>query len=218
MMIPAPKFWTDGGTIFKGYKPGSKLYKCPHCNDFVWLYILAEIFQEKKLGDKTYKGAKTPIYVSDEEAVKYVTDNTVERSAELFIREEAWRSDNDKFRELEEKVLAGQFALTPDQQTNMKALLSLLDENNPSQRLIKGEIYRQSSMFNECIELLSKPMESKGYMKAAEHIIGLAKQSKTYVTLIDIDIKQITLDPKPSDKIKIFTPVLPRPVQRNKAN
>lgn len=84
---------------------------------------------------------------------------------ELYIRLKIWRAYNDEYRYCEDELLVmrDKFNIERDNfkyldsteyQSNCLALLSLLNQNNPKERILLAELYRNLGNFKECMELI----------------------------------------------------------------
>ena len=84
---------------------------------------------------------------------------------ELYIRLKIWRAYNDEYRYSEDElfVMCNKFNIdhinckfldSKEYQSNCLALLSLLNKNNPKERILLAELYRNLGNFKECMELI----------------------------------------------------------------
>ena len=64
-----------------------------------------------------------------------------------YIRIRAWWSFNDAYR----RRAAEDFRVPPDQETNLRRLLQLLDTNHPEKSIMKAEILRELGEFDPCL-------------------------------------------------------------------
>lgn len=87
---------------------------------------------------------------------------------ELSIRLRIWRIFNNEVRpyadlHLEHISAIGNLLDSKEYQSNCLALLSLLNKNNPQERIVLAELNRNLGNFTECMELIPKS-ERNGYM------------------------------------------------------
>jgi hypothetical protein len=97
---------------------------------------------------------------------------------EYVIRSMAWRSYNDAFRGRVHPT----HSLTPDQEANLARLLELLGSDDSGELLMKAEILRELGRFDECLELLTRPVDD-GYLPLAKTVARLAQCKKRGVAL-----------------------------------
>ena len=94
----------------------------------------------------------------------------------------AWWCMNDTVR-YEEVAKRSEVAYSKDQEDNILRLYELLDEEDPNQRLMKAEIARERSMFDEALSLLEYKFP-QGLDKVVNFIRDLCKAHSAVVAEI----------------------------------
>ncbi len=99
---------------------------------------------------------------------------------EKYIRIRAWWSFNDAYR----RRAAEDFRVPPDQETNLRRLLQLLDTNHPDESIMKAEILRELGEFDPCLQVLDRNFDEE-YIKTSDIIKTFAKSGRRQVERIE---------------------------------
>ena len=182
-------FWTDGKMDASMLPSRPLLVKCPKCGALLWIDEIT------KLGEqwKTYYGypdegrewtnSVATLLPSEAEYLSLLAEGALPDKKERHLRFQVWWAANDPARN-DQGVFEG---FSPAQEKNLAALLDLMDETDPDQRLTKAEILRELKRFDECIKLLEKPFDDEDYATQAEFIRLMAEQKKWIVLKIIFD-------------------------------
>jgi hypothetical protein len=160
-------YWTDGKREAKMLPDHPWLAKCPACQGLFWV---DEAF-EMDIGFDAAKGKQQVLALSEKELLRFLAGPALPRDKELYVRVSAWRRANDAWRRNPNATPA----FSKDQEQNLKALSDMLDEKEPNQRMLKAEIARELGEFDECLGLLSHPID-EGYGYAVGVIKKLAEE------------------------------------------
>jgi hypothetical protein len=156
--------WTDGIIQYPMFLTDPDVLKCYKCCSFFWFEDRLEI----------NAGQPTELYFKLSKMSDEMKDLTVEeyyesirselcasKEIEKRLRLDAWRRWNDTLRGCGDYTLFS----VPDRiehwKENLLNLLSLLDEHNEKECLIKAEIYRNLKEYQKSKELLSKKFSNQ---------------------------------------------------------
>jgi len=167
--------WTDGEYFAMMLPNPPALVKCPHCNELLWiaeLELLGDKGDNHSFEDRKMTGNRKKEFVGSlpyntpgaEDYFAMLKKGVSGRAKVFYLRLRSWRAGNDVRRESAE--CPGMFKkpeggtnppLSNDEIENMLALADLLSEKKHSERLLKAEIMRELSRFDQALVLLSKP-------------------------------------------------------------
>ena len=178
------RFWTDGKMLAPMLPDRPWLVKCSKCGNLIWVDE-AEELGERSVWDenKKWPDAAHPSLPSETEILNLLASAKLSNNKELYARRISWWSANDTVR-----MNAGSKAdLSSAQKENMQALANLLDEQEPDQRIMKAEIYRELGKFKDCIKLLEIPFKEDHYTEISTFILKLAEKNISIVREIKED-------------------------------
>jgi hypothetical protein len=167
-------YWTDGKREAKMLPDHPWLVKCPVCSRLFWVDEAVEVDS----GFDAAIGKQQVLAPSGKEMLEFLSGPALSADKELYLRMRAWRSANDAWRWNPNATPE----FSKDQVQNLKALSDMLDEKEPNQRILKAEIARELGEFDECLGLLSHPLDERyGYAvgfikKLAEEKVRPVKQ------------------------------------------
>lgn len=157
------KFYTDGRRYAPMLPEHPWLAKCPSCGGLFWI----DETEKVDIGFDAAKGkpqVKTP---SEKEMSDFLTGPALPKDKEIYLRMRVWWAANDVWRWIPNPKTA----FSKEQVKNLKALVALLDESEPGQRILKAEIARELGRFDECLRLLAYQFE-EGY----EYVVGFIRK------------------------------------------
>ncbi len=140
-------FWTDGKREAKMLPDHPALVKCPACSRLFWV----EEAKEVDSGFDAAKGKPQVMAPTGQELLGYLADQTLPKDKEAYLRIHVWWAANDAWR----RMPNSKPAFSKDQVKNLDALSALLDESEPGERILKAEIARELTRFDDCLLLLS---------------------------------------------------------------
>jgi hypothetical protein len=161
-------YWTDGKREAKMLPNHPWLAKCPACSGLFWIDESVEVDSGFDAG----KGKQQVLAPSGKEMLEFLSGPALPIDKELYVRVSAWRSANDAWRRVPNATLA----FSKDQVQNLNALSEMLEEAEPNQRILKAEIARELGEFDECLSLLSHPLDER-YGHAVGFIKKLAEKN-----------------------------------------
>jgi hypothetical protein len=140
----------------------SPIVKCPKCARLFWLakakqLATIEIYTEESEAQKWEKTPQ-PLEASEQELLAIPRAAKLTRDEQMTVCRRAWWLANDRIRN-------NGSATKPDfsaaQVRNLQRLSSLLNEQEPGERICKAEIARELGQFPECKRLLSEKLPMK---------------------------------------------------------
>ena len=152
-------FWSDGVKVFPMILSYPDVIQCKMCYSFFWFQDKLEIniSEFTKLGYKIARGADHVKKLSVNQYYEAIESNFCKTpDVEKKLRISAWRRWNDMLRGNGDMSVFS----TPDRQflwkDNLNKLLNFLDDDVEIDCLIKGEILRNLSRFEEAKDILYK--------------------------------------------------------------
>ena len=171
------RFWTDGKRDAPMLPDEPWLVKCQHCGALVWIDEQQEvgIVDGRLPRQDSFKDALPYDTPSPDDYFAFLQKGVSDSEKEQYVRLRAWWAGNDTRRDGE--------AVTPlsdDEIANLDAYAALLDESDENDLIIKAEIMRELSQYDDALALLSTPFrEQLNY--AAAIIRNLAVQKIPFV-------------------------------------
>ena len=133
------------------------------------------------LNQDPFKDALPYVAPSANDYFIFLQKRVCDSEQERYLRLRAWWAGNDARRDGEEPS-----PLSDDEIANLDAYAALLDESDENDRIIKAEIMRELSQYDDAITLLSTPFrEQLAY--AATNIRNLSVQRIPFVREIFFD-------------------------------
>ena len=176
-----PKLWSDGKRIAPMLPEFPSLVLCKKCNHFYWIKDAKEV---EKVNEFVLIEADDQPENEKWKNINYVEFPTFHQyikaletiSEERFLRMNMWWSFNDYIR------IGHENKITPDMQKlnteNLILLLTLLNEANENDLLMKAEVLRNLGRFEESRHLLNK-VESPDLIEVKEKFLAeINKQNK----------------------------------------
>jgi len=156
------------------------LIKCPHCTALVWMDEQEQVAEIKPLGAtwelaERFTDARSAPEPTLAEYTAFLSAGIGEKEKERYVRLRVWWAGNDARRD------GGQDTpLTDMEAANLRAFVSLLDETNDNDRVMKAEALRELGMFADAEALLESRFE-EGLMQAVGFIRSLNQERSTAV-------------------------------------
>lgn len=168
------QYWTDGKCEAPMLPENPWLRKHPATGELFWRTECEEIAEEDPWGAEYAEVpfAETPSLADYQSLLDAGLTDTPKK--ERYVRTHAWWAANDGVRH------GGEAIRTEEDIENLKALAALLDEQDPNQRLMAAEVWRELGSFDRCADLLHFDFPQE-YQKAVELIRALAADGKTKV-------------------------------------
>lgn len=167
-------YWTDGKCEAPMLPENPWLRKHPATGELFWRNECEEIAEEDPWGEEYAEVpfAETPSLSDYRSALKAGLADTLKK--ERYLRTHAWWAANDEVRH------GGETTRTEEDIENLKALAALLDQQDPNQRLMVAEVWRELGAFDPCRKLLQFDFP-QDYQKAVERIRALQADEDTKV-------------------------------------
>jgi hypothetical protein len=167
-------FWTDGKREAPMLPDQPWLRKSPLENVMFWSDECEEVGKEPVLGNKG-DDLKFAVEPSEEDYFLALNEGIAKtEQQEFYLRMRLWWSGNDFIRKKERE------SLTMPHLHNLRVFLALLKDEDDNQRLIKAEVLRELSQFEEALALLQSNFP-EGYARAVAKIQQLAQQGEARV-------------------------------------
>jgi len=186
--------WTDGKVVAPGLPQQPALTKCRCCGHYFWVRdakVVGEIGPGGDSADEVPDAWKNAESVKglDERAYLEAIGAGVARDKEqeVALRIYAWWAGNDPVRgEGESGGLQPSVPVrSPAATANLERLFGLLDEQDPSEQLMKAELARELGRFDEAMQLLDCDFPGE-YAQAADFIRRLAREKDAAVREIPL--------------------------------
>jgi hypothetical protein len=164
------------------------LVKCPACKILFWVDNAKKLAELEPLATIKKEFSEALVYENLTEAdyLAFLLNNDISKKKEEYVRIRAWWCMNDSLRYEKDTGQTGA-VFSREQENNMSRLYEILDEKDPNQRLMKAEIARERSMFDEAMSLLEYKFP-EGFHKAASIIKELCKSHNAVVAEIKYDL------------------------------
>jgi len=180
------RFWTDGKRDAPMLPDEPWLVKCPHCNTLVWIDEQKKVGEFDPWGSNTRDGdnfpdarpASTPTL---QDYASFLEAGVSDKEKERYVRVRAWWAGNDLRRETGQPTPLDSF----DTQ-NLRALVTLLDESDENDRIMKAEALRELGDFEAAEKLLASEF-SDDLLQAVSIIRDL--NQKRIATVAEIKIE-----------------------------
>ena len=174
------RYWTDGKRDAPMLPEEPWLIKCPHCDTFLWIDDLTQVGEIEHWyseGNDTDKFADviSAVKPSCLDYAYFNMDTVSDPQKERYVRLQTWWAFNDCRRKSEEIPFSSM------EIENLCAFITLLDENDETDRIMKAEAYRELGEFAVAEKLLAMPFGNE-FEEAAGFIRNLNKHRITSVT------------------------------------
>ncbi len=172
-------FWTDGKRDAPMLPDQPWLVICPHCQALIWIDEQAELGEVEPFSDSgIYKGAKSYSVPELQDYFSALKISNLSKNKERYLRLRAWWSGNDERRGSGIKQ-----NLSDDEKENLQALDKMLDTPDDNDRLMKAEIKRELSQFEEAEAILRESFDSE-FSQAVSIISELVQRREPFVAEI----------------------------------
>jgi hypothetical protein len=176
-------FWTDGKREAPMLPDEPWLVMCPHCHAPLWIDELEELGEVEPFGE-----TNSEFHNATEYEVPVLNDYFTALKQELtsfdkerYLRLRTWWAGNDARR-----TNIGRIPISSQEESNLIALLQILDESIDNDLVMKAEIMRELSRFEEAETLLAKPMDGM-ISQVATFIKNLASDKDPIVRKIEFN-------------------------------
>lgn len=149
-------FWTDGKRDAPMLPDSPWLVKCPHCGELLWIDELEQVGEVDFMnGEEGFSSAKSYRYPSSKDYYAILNSDGLDDDKRRYLRVRAWWLKNDAVRKGKTSKMTG------TDKKNLLSLLSLLDESNQNDQLMRCEIFRELGEFEKAAEALSGDFDSE---------------------------------------------------------
>ena len=180
------RFWTDGKRHAPMLPDQPLLVRCPHCSSLVW------IGEQEKLGEHSpslfddaerfrFPNALPASTPNLDEYLAVLQGGVDDLDKERYLRLCAWWAGNDCRRDEDTSA-----QLDSLEAANLRALITLLDESDQIDRLIKAEALRELGEFTDAGNLLSMDFDNS-LVRVVDFIRKLNEMKVAKVTEVKFD-------------------------------
>ena len=175
------RFWTDGKRDAPMLPEEPWLIKCPHCDALIWIDNLKQVGEIGCLWNsegsdvETFTNVYFAVFPSLKDYRYFNIANIGNPQKERYVRLQTWWTFNDCRRKSEELPFSSMDF------ENLRAFITLLDENDDTDRIMKAEAHRELGEFEKAEKFLAMPFGDE-LKDAAGFIRNLNKQRITSVT------------------------------------
>lgn len=157
------------------------LVKCPHCSYLVWIEEQNQVGEVEHFGlleecggrFKEARSVSTPTFA---EYTDFLAEDVRDKKKERYARLRTWWAGNDA-RRADGKVPP----MSELEAANLRSLVTLLNEIDDTDRIMKAEAMRELGMF-ESAEALLSTLHDSGLKQAVEIICRLNKMRSVAVS------------------------------------
>ncbi|MFZ4791913.1 MAG: ribosomal protein L7/L12 [Candidatus Competibacteraceae bacterium] len=192
------KFWTDGKREAPMLPDQPWLVLCPYCHAPLWINELQQL-GESNLWCELNGNFRDALHYDLPSLDDYfaLLEQGVDKSGkEQYLRLRAWWAGNDLRRNQETDI-----PMSAREASNLAVFATMLDESDADERVIKAEVMRELSCFDEASELLARAADEP----AMEIIKSLIAKSDPYVRQIHFNET-----PTPKAPVRQFNVVMTR--------
>lgn len=174
---------------------------CPSCKHMFWISKLKEIEMCEWFGNPEYKFSHVDkaefltIYELQDALSQVVYENQDE---EIMIRLQLWRGFNDRIRNKKDLFFTDEDQIIWVE--NIQYLLNLLDYNNPNEKIMIAELYRNLGNFDKSLEIIES-MDNYEFEWLKQEFYREIKNENTFVFRFKVRIQpKISIPPNISPK------------------
>ena len=155
------RFWTDGKRSAPMLPDQPWLVKCQHCDTLIWIdeqRQAGEIYPRglKSCETDRFTDARPASTPTLQDYTGFLAAGISDKRKERYIRLRIWWAGNDHRRE------SGQSALLDSIETeNLRAFVTLLDEAEVNDRIMKAEALRELGEFADAQKLLATKFDDE---------------------------------------------------------
>jgi len=151
------RYWTDGKEDAPFLPDLPPLIKCQHCDTLVWIEEQRQVGKIKPCG-KTRKfadarPASTPTF---QDYVGFLGVGVDDKVKERYVRLRTWWAGNDSRRESSQPTPLDSF-----ETQNLRVFVTLLDEAEDDDRIVKAEALRELGEYADAEKLLATEFEDE---------------------------------------------------------
>lgn len=152
------KYWTDGYRDAPMNPDRDWLVVCPHCKSAVWIddQSLVTVLRRPGPDQDVYPQARLGLRPQHQDYMQYIESaSNLCPDRESYLRLRAWWSGNDSRRSSKRA-----YPLSIAEKSNLRALIDLLDTDEPSDRIFVAEAFRELGEHDEALCVLSMSFPS----------------------------------------------------------
>ena len=180
------KFWTDGKMEAPMLPEIPIITKCGKCNSIFWIKDAEKIGEISPFAEAMEDAEVPPEWRNSQRISKLDKTSLIEAlnteiakssKDEKYLRVRLWWGINDEIRKGLQNIPEKD---KPVFKENLEKLISLLGDEDPQERVMKAEAYREMGVFDQVSPLLQELPEK--FQRAAEKIKNLSEQNKIIVS------------------------------------
>ncbi len=137
----------------------SRLVKCPHCGSLIWIDEQTKIGETEPWGSDAeerdrFPDARSASTPTPQEYATFLKKSVCDKQKERYVRLRIWWAGNDSRRKSDQTTPLDSFEVE-----NLHAFVTLLDDSDDNDRLMKAEALRELGQFEDAEKLLSTTFE-----------------------------------------------------------
>lgn len=149
------RFWTDGKRDASMLPDQPWLVKCEHCNSLVWIDEQKQVGEIDPWGSRArdadkFPDARSALTPTLQEYAQLIEAGVSDKNKERYLRLRAWWAGNDPRRDTGRSAPLDSF-----EARNLRAFVTLLDEAEDNDRIMKAEALRELGEFAAAENLLA---------------------------------------------------------------
>ena len=145
------RFWTDGKRDAPMLPDSPWLVKCRHCCSLVWIDEQIQIEEIEPWGSSDrFPDVLPPSTPTLEDYANFLSTGVNEKEKERYVRLRAWWTGNDPRRSSGQSTPLNSF-----ETENLRSFVTLLDEAEENNRIMKAEAFRELGEFADAEKLLA---------------------------------------------------------------
>lgn len=150
------KFWTDGQREAPMLPDQPWLVLCPHCHALLWINELQPLGESNLWVELNgqFRDALHYKLPSLDDYFSLLEQGVAESGKEQYVRLRTWWAGNDLRRNQETDI-----PMSAREAANLAVFATMLDESDASERVMKAEVLRELSRFDEAKELLTRALD-----------------------------------------------------------
>ena len=163
------RFWTDGKREAPMLPDKIWLVKCQHCGSLVW------INEQKQVSTDWFSNVCPPLNPTLDDYADFLSTGVNDKLKERYVRLRTWWAGNDPRRASGQSIPLVSFEIE-----NLRAFVTLLDEAEDNDRIMKAEALRELGEFADAEKLLAIKFKDE-FTQTVSFIRGLTQNEITTV-------------------------------------